>query len=125
MLRSGSTVIAATTRGEDELLRGVGAERADGVDLLGHVHRPDLGRHAAPDSAADDDGGERGRELAREGEHDDARDVLDPAEAAESEGELDGHDHPDEERRDRYDSHRAHAERVELIGRWPLLRTAA
>ena len=35
---------------EDELLRRVPAEGADGVDLLGDVHGADLGRHAAADA---------------------------------------------------------------------------
>ena len=61
MLRSGITIIAASDAREDELLRRVAAERADGVDLLGHVHRAHLGRHAAADAPADDDRGERGR----------------------------------------------------------------
>ena len=82
---------------QDELLGGIGAERADGVDLLGHVHRADLGRHAAADAPADDDRRERRRELAQEREDDDARDVLDAAEALQAERELDGHDHPDED----------------------------
>ncbi len=51
---------------DDELLRGVRPERADGVDLLGDVHRADLGRHAAADAPAHDHGGEGGGELARE-----------------------------------------------------------
>ena len=102
---------------QDELLRRIGAERADGVDLLGDVHRTDLGRHAAGDAAADDDRRERGRELTTEGERDDARDVFEAAEAAEAERELDCHDHADEDRRDRDDAHRTNAEGLELLDR--------
>ena len=60
-------------------------------------------------------GGERRPELAQEREDDDARDVLDAAEALQAERELDGHDHPDEDRRDRDDAERAHAERLDLV----------
>ena len=100
---------------QHELLRGIGAERADRIDLLGHVHRADLGRHAAADAPADDDRGERRRELATEREDDDARDVLEAAEAPEAERELDGHDHADEDRGHGDDPHRAHAERLHLL----------
>ena len=100
---------------QDELLRRVGAERADGVDLLGHVHRAHLGGHPAADAPPDDDGGERRRELAREREDDDARDVLEPAEAAQAERELDGHDHPDEERGHGDDAQRPDPERIDLV----------
>ena len=82
---------------DHELLDGVGAERADGVDLLGDGHRADLGGHARADAPADDDGGERRRELAREREPDDAARVLHAAELLQAERELHGHDHADED----------------------------
>ena len=45
------------------------------------------------------------------------------AEALQAEGELDGHDHPDEDRRHRDDAERAHAERLDLVdGRGDLER---
>ena len=109
------TIIAARTRGRTSFFAGSPPERADRVDLLGHVHRADLGGHSAADAAADDDGRERRAELAQERQHDDARDVLDAAEALQAEGELDGHDHPDEDRRDGDDAQRAHAERLDLV----------
>ena len=100
---------------QDELLGRVRAESADGVHLLGDVHGPDLGGHAAADAAADDHRRQRRRELAGERQDDDPRDVLQAAEAREPVGELDGHDHADEDRRDGDDPDRAHPERLELV----------
>src|SRR5260370_20621390 len=72
----------------DELLDGIGAERVNGVDLLGDGHRADLRRHARTDAPADDHGRQRGRELTREREADDAPRVLHAAELLKAEGAL-------------------------------------
>ena len=102
---------------QNQLLGRIAAERPDRVDLLGHVHGADLGGHPAPDPPPHDDGRQRRPELAAERQDDDAGDVVDSPEALKAVRKLDGHDHPDEDRRDRDDSERAHAQRVDLIDR--------
>ena len=119
------TIIAATTRGRTSFFAGSPPSARMASTCSVTFIAPDLGRHAAADAAAHDDRGERRPELAQEREHDDARDVLEAAEALQAEGELDGHDHPDEDRRHGDDAQRAHAERLDLVdGRRDLERAA-
>jgi hypothetical protein len=79
--RKGITIIAATTRGRTSFFAGSAPSARMASTCSVTFIAPDLGGHAAADASADDDGGERGPELAREREDDDARDVLDAAEA--------------------------------------------
>ena len=102
---------------QDELFRRIPSERADGIHLFGHVHCADLRRHTASDPPPDDDRRQRRPEFSQEGKNDDARDVFDAAESLETEGELDGHDHPDEHGGDGDDTERAHPQRFDLVNR--------
>ena len=117
MLSSGITIIAAVTRGTTSFFTGSApSARMASICSVTFI-APTSAAMPLPMRPPDDDRGERGRELAREGEADDARDVLDAAEALQAEGELDGHDHADEERRHRDDAHRADAEGLHLVHR--------
>ena len=86
--------------GEDardhEVVDGVGAEDAEGVDLLGHLHGAELGGECGADAAGGDDGRDDRRELASERECEDAADGSVEAEARELAHELDGEGHADE-----------------------------
>ena len=44
-------MMPAARRGATSLRIGIGAEDAQGVDLLGHDHRAELRRHARPHAA--------------------------------------------------------------------------
>ena len=57
-------IVTATTRGQDELARRGGPEGAQGVDLLRHGHRPELGRDPGADARRDHERRQRGAELA-------------------------------------------------------------
>lgn len=59
---------------DDEVVDGVGAEDAEGVGLLGHLHGAELGGECGADAAGGDDGRDDGRELAREREGEDTAD---------------------------------------------------
>ena len=105
--------VVATTRGTTEVLHRAHAHRRDGVDLLGHAHVPELARHRAAGARGDDDGGEHGRELARQRQGDDAADHALGRELTEADDGAHRERHPGEEADEADDEGRAGADEVE------------
>ena len=55
----------------DQIFEGVGRKRRERVDLLGHPHRSEFGRHGGTDPTSDHQTGEDRAKFARHRQHDD------------------------------------------------------
>ena len=86
-------MMAARTRGNTSFFAGSAPRARMASTCSVTFMAPTSAAMPLRDAPAHDDRSERGRELTTEREDDDARDVLDAAEAPETERELDGHDH--------------------------------
>ena len=82
----------------DQPLQRIGAERAHGVELLGHRHAAQLGGDARADAPADHQRGEDRRQLAQQRRHRGLADVELGAEALEAVAELERQHHAGERR---------------------------
>ena len=102
---------------QHQLLDRVRAQRADRVDLLGHLHGAQLGRDAGAHAPADHQRGEHRRQLAREREADDAAHVGLGAEARQRKAGLQRQHHAREERRDQHDGGGTRPDRLQLAQR--------
>ena len=83
--------------GEDEITNRPEAERLQCVDLLGDLHRPELGGERRAGAPADDDRRHQWAQLADDGETDEVRDEDVGAELLELHGPLKRHDEAHEE----------------------------
>ena len=71
--RSGNEITAAIRRGTTRYLIGIGGERGQRVDLLGHAHGADFGGDGGGDAARNHQPRDHRPQLARDAEHDDLR----------------------------------------------------
>src|SRR5213594_1112308 len=100
--------------GDDEPLDVVDPERAQGVDLLGHLHGAELGRDARGDLASHEDGREHRSQLSQDRQgHDRAHVVLGP-EPGHVDGALQRQHHAGEEGGGERHDQGAHADDVDL-----------
>ena len=113
-VRTGIITTTATTRGTTRRRDGRDRHRAQGVDLLGHGHRADLGGDARSHAAAHHERRQDRPELADERQRDDAADEHLAAERLEGVGRLEGEHHAGEEGRDPGDRDGLDAELVHL-----------
>ena len=90
----------ASTRGTTRRRIGRDRHRPQGVHLLGHGHRAELGGDPGADAAADHQRRQHRAELAHERERHDAPDEHLSAEGRERVGGLQRQDHAGEERGD-------------------------
>lgn len=98
----------------NEVLDGVGGQRPEGVDLLGDLHRAELGSQRPPDSPRKHDGGKYGPNFLQHADIDYAADARAQADALEVKIHLDSKDHADKRPGDAYDGDAEDAYFVEL-----------
>ena len=77
----------------------IGAQRGQGVDLLGHPHGADFGGHGGANAARHHEAGQDRPEFAGDRPHHDVGDGALGGEAGEAGVTLQGQDHAGEERR--------------------------
>ena len=82
---------------QDEEPDGRKAERREGVQLLVHLHRADLGGERAPGTPREDDCRDERTQLAEKPDRDEVRHVDLHAEHPERRRRLEGEDEPEEE----------------------------
>jgi hypothetical protein len=104
---------------DDQHLDGRQSQGADGVDLLLHLHRADLGGEGGARAPGDDYRGEQRRQLAAHREADAVDDEDIGAVALRLHPEEIGEHHADEERDQRDDRDRVEPDRLELRHRFP------
>ena len=105
----------ASTRGTTSLRIGVGAERPQGVDLIGDDHRSELGRDARPDAAGQHQPGEHRAELLDHRRADQPSHERPRAELIERDAGLQRQHGAGEEAGQQDDRERADADRLELL----------
>jgi hypothetical protein len=98
----------------DKLADRVGAQGAHGIDLLGDLHRAELGCHAGCVSAGDHEAGEHGTKLLDHRERDQAAGHADCAEGLERAGGLECEHATGEKSGENDDWHGADADGVHL-----------
>src|SRR5690606_3726167 len=86
-----------------ELLEGVGAQGAHGIDLLSHSHTSHFSRHTSANATTDDHRCHRWRHLTGKRERNDSWRVFHPTKLAQTECELHRHHHADEDARHKDD----------------------
>src|SRR6266851_3401981 len=105
--------------GDDQLLDVVHAERAEGVDLLGDLHGPELRGDARGHLAAHQDGGQHRPQLAQDGEGHHRTHVVFGPEAGHVHRGLQCQHHAGEQRGGERDHERPHPDDVDLAGDQP------
>ncbi len=101
--------------GNDQDFHGVEPHDPQRVDLLAHLHGPDLGREGRARTAGDHDRREEHRQFAQDEDAGEVDDERRRAELHELENALLGHDAADEERDQDDDRHPAIGDLLELI----------
>ena len=114
-VRTGAMKKPASTRGTTSLRIGIGAERAQRVDLIGHDHRAELGGDARADAAGQHQPGQHRPELLDHRRADQPADERPRAELIERHAALQRQHGAGEEPGQQHDGQRPDADRVELL----------
>ena len=99
----------------DQLADRIGAERAQRRNLIGDLHRPELGRDAGADASRHHQAGQHRTQLLDHRRADQAADHRPRAELVERDARIERQHHPGEQPGEQHDRQRADADRVELL----------
>ena len=112
---TGAIKMPASMRGTTSLRIGIGAERPQRVDLVGHDHRPELGGDARSDAAGQHQAGQHRTELLDHRRADQPADDRPRAELIERQAALQRQHRAGEKPGQQHDGQRLHADGVELL----------
>jgi hypothetical protein len=115
MVRKNSMKAVAPIRGRNQLLSGIGAQGAHGIDLLGYDHRAQFAGHAGGVAPRHHQSGDERAQFGDHADRNEPADERDPAELLQRAGGVQRQKGADGESRQNHDGQGADADQVRLL----------